>query len=317
MPRLTELERPLSLGTPGARTLATTTKTAPHTQESSPRWLLRALPWVELSAGSYRVNRRLTPSPERPDPRPLNRRGEVAIDLASGHRGEPRLPGTFPDYDPSPREYELSVSQAVLRVHTRVADLFSDTMDQTKEQLRLTVEAVREAQERELVGNPRFGLLHSADPKQRLTPRSGRPGPSDLDALLTRRRKTRYMLAHPLAIAAFGRECSATGVYPDSVEVDGSRMTAWRGVPILPCDKIPISRSGTSSILAFRTGEEDQGVVGLHQTGIPDEHLPGLSVRAMGIDERGITTYLVSAYYSVAVLVPDALGVLDGVEVYG
>ncbi|MFG1946016.1 family 2B encapsulin nanocompartment shell protein [Nonomuraea sp. NPDC048826] len=314
---MTEPDRPLSLGTPAARTLATTTKTAPQTQESSPRWLLRALPWVELSAGSYRVNRRLTPTPERPDPRPLNRRGEVAIELASGHSGEPTLPGTFPDYDPSPREYELSVSQAVVRIHTRVADLYSDPMDQTREQLRLTVEAVREAQERELVGNPAFGLLHSAGPAQRLTPRSGPPAPADLDALLTRRRKTRYLLANPLAIAAFGRQCSAAGVYPDSVEVDGSRMTAWRGVPILPCDKIPVSRSGTSSILALRTGEDDQGVVGLHPAGIPDEYRPGLSVRVMGIDERGITTYLVSAYYSVAVLVPDALGVLDDVEVYG
>lgn len=311
-----ELEGPLSLGTPAARTLATTTKTAPQTLESSPRWLLRALPWVELPAGSYRVNRRLTPTPERPDPRPVNRRGEVAIELASGHRGEPELPGTFPDYDPDPREYELSVSQAVLRIHTRVADLFSEPMDQTREQIRLTVEAIREAQERELIGNPGFGLLRNAHPSQRLTPRSGPPAPADLDNLLTRRRKTRYLLAHPLAIAAFGRQCSAAGVYPDSVEVDGSRMTAWRGVPILPCDKIPVSRSGTSAILALRIGEEDQGVVGLRPAEVPDEHLPGLSVRVMGLDERGITTYLVSAYYSAAVLVPDALGVLDDVEVY-
>ncbi len=81
-------------------------------------------------------------------------------------------------------------------------------------------------------------------------------------------------MAHPLAIAAFGRQCSACGVYLDSVELDGSRLSAWRGVPILPCDKIPVSGAGTSSILAFRTGEEDQGVVGLHQTGVPDEYGP-------------------------------------------
>ncbi|WP_438860693.1 hypothetical protein, partial [Amycolatopsis solani] len=38
-------------------------------------------------------------------------------------------------------------------------------------------------------------------------------------------------------------------------------------------------------------------------------------VRWMGISERAITSYLVSAYHSAAVLVPDALGVLDDVEV--
>jgi len=92
-------------------------------------------------------------------------------------------------------------------------------------------------------------------------------------------------------------------------------VTAWRGVPVLPCNKIPISDARTSSILVMRTGEEDQGVIGLHQTGIPDEYQPGLNVRFMGIDDRAIMSYLVSAYYSAAVLVPDALGVLEDIEI--
>ena len=70
----------------------------------------------------------------------------------------------------------------------------------------------------------------------------------------------------------------------------------------------------TTAILAMRTGESDQGVVGLHQTGIPDEYSPSLSVRFMGINEQAIMQYLVTAYYSAAVLVPDALGILDHVE---
>jgi hypothetical protein len=90
---------------------------------------------------------------------------------------------------------------------------------------------------------------------------------------------------------------------------------AWRGVPILPCNKIPISNTQTSSILVLRTGEEDQGVIGLHQTGIPDEYQPSLSVRFMGISEKAIVSYLVTAYYSAAVLVPDALGILEDVEI--
>jgi hypothetical protein len=65
----------------------------------------------------------------------------------------------------------------------------------------------------------------------------------------------------------------------------------------------------------MRTGEDNQGVVGLHQTGIPDEYQPSLSVRFMNINEKGIISYLVSAYYSAAVLVPDALGMLENVEI--
>ncbi len=65
----------------------------------------------------------------------------------------------------------------------------------------------------------------------------------------------------------------------------------------------------------MRTGEENQGVIGLHQTGLPDEYEPSLSVRFMGINEHAVMSYLVSAYYSAAVLVPDALGILEHVEI--
>jgi CRP-like cAMP-binding protein len=244
-----------------------------------------------------------------------NKHGEASIAVASGHDGEPVLPGTFVDYELSPREYELSVAQTVLQVHTRVADLYNQPMDQIEQQLRLTIEALRERQEHELINNRDFGLLHNADLDQRIHARVGPPTPDDLDELLSRRRKSQFFLAHPHAIAAFGRQCSRRGVHPQSVEVNGQAVTAWRGVPMLPCDKIPVSDSRTSSILVLRTGEEDQGVIGLHQTGIPHEFEPSLSVRFMGISDKAIISYLVSAYYSAAVLVPDALGILENVEI--
>ncbi|MFF7408223.1 family 2B encapsulin nanocompartment shell protein [Streptomyces lydicus] len=244
-----------------------------------------------------------------------NKHGEAAIELAAGHAGEPVLPGTFADYDMAPREYELSVAQTVLKVHSRVADLYNDPMNQLDQQLRLTVEALRERQEHELVNNREFGLLHNADLKQRLHTRSGPPTPDDLDELITRRRKTQFLLAHPRTIAAIGREWNARGIYPSTVECEGTAVRAWRGIPLLPCNKIPINPDQTSSILAMRVGEENQGVVGLHQTGIPDEYRPGLSVRFMGINDQAVINYLVSAYYSAAVLVPDALGILEDVEI--
>jgi len=245
-----------------------------------------------------------------------NKHGEAAIELTSGHAGESELAGTFVDYEITPREYELSVAQTVLRVHTRVADLYNNPMNQVQEQLRLTIEALRERQEDEMMNNRDFGLLHNADFSQRISTRTGPPTPDDLDELLaTVWKDPTVFLAHPRTIAAFGRECSRRGVYPQSIDMSGHMMPAWRGIPVLPCNKIPVSKTRTSSIVLLRTGLEKQGVIGLHQTGIPDEVQPSLNVRFMGISDKGIISYLVSAYYSAAVMVPDALGILENIEI--
>jgi CRP-like cAMP-binding protein len=242
--------------------------------------------------------------------------GQAEIELAAGHSGEPVLPATFVDYETSPREYELSVAQTVLQIHTRVADLFNEPMNQTEQQLRLTVEALKERKEHELINNRDFGLLHNADLKQRIHTRGGPPTPDDMDELLaTVWKDPTFFLAHPRTIAAFGQECSRRGIYPTSVDVGGNMVPAWRGVPIFPCNKIPISEERTSSILLLRTGEKNQGVIGLHHAGIPDELEPSLSVRFMGINEKAIISYLVTTYFSAAVLIPDALGVLESVEI--
>ncbi|MER5717145.1 family 2B encapsulin nanocompartment shell protein [Streptomyces sp. NPDC002132] len=244
-----------------------------------------------------------------------NRYGEKSVDLAAGHAGEADIPHTFVDYDARPREYELSIAQTVLRIHTRVADLYNQPMNQTEQQLRLTVEALKERQEHELVNNREFGLLHNCEYDQRLQPHDGVPSPDDLDELLSRRRGTKMLLAHPRTISAIGRELNKRGLVPETIDLAGNRIPTWRGVPIYPCNKIPVTEARTSSIIALRLGEQEQGVIGLRQSGIPDEIEPSLSVRFMGINEQAIIKYLVTAYYSAAVLVPDALGVLENVEI--
>jgi hypothetical protein len=202
-------------------------------------------------------------------------------------------------------------------VHTRVADLFNNPMNQVEEQLRLTIEALRERQEHELINNLDFGLLHQTEFSQRISTRTGPPTPDDVDELLaTVWKDPDVMLAHPRTIAAFGRECNRRGVYPQSIDFSGHKMPAWRGVPLLPCNKIPVTKDHqTSSIVLMRTGLDKQGVIGLHQTGLPDEVQPGLNVRFMGISEQAIMSYLVTAYYSAAIMVPDAIGILENVEV--
>jgi hypothetical protein len=103
-------------------------------------------------------------------------------------------------------------------------------------------------------------------------------------------------------------------VPPPTVSLFGSQFLTWRGIPLIPSDKVPMTDGKTSFIL-LRVGDKRQGVVGLYQPGLPGEQGPGLSVRFMGINKNAIASYLISLYCSLAVHSDDALAVLEDVEV--
>jgi hypothetical protein len=274
-------------------------------------------------------------APGRTVQRPMNEYGESDFAtyrsggdgfFSNGDGGNGRredLPGGFADYEETPHEYPLSSLQTVVQIRTNIADLYNSPYDQLREQMRHAIETIKEREESELINSKEFGLLKSAARTMRITARHGAPTPDAMDDLLSLVwKKPAFFLAHPRAIAAFGRECTARGVPPPTVQMFGSAFLTWRGVPLVPCDKLQVDGSarsrlgqGTTNILLMRVGEKEQGVVGLHQPGIPNEHLPSLSVRFMGIDRSGIASYLVTQHFSAAVLTPDALGVLENVEV--
>jgi hypothetical protein len=288
-----------TLGEAGARQLANTTKTPPQMLAITPRWLISLLPWTPVEAGTYRVNRVV----------------EAPTDIECSPQEEIDLPETFVDYEEKPREYTLNAVTTIVDVQTRVSDLYRSPYDQIREQLRLTIEKVKERQEGELINNSEYGLLNNAAPSMRIKTRKGAPTPDDLDELIARVwKEPAFFLAHPRAIAAFGRECTRRGVPPPTVSLFGSPFLTWRGIPLVPSDKLYVNDDKTS-ILLLRVGEKKQGVIGLFQPGLPGEVSPSLSVRFMGINRKAIASYLVSLYCSVAVLVEDALGVLEDVDV--
>jgi hypothetical protein len=295
-----------ALSSAGARKLANTTKTPVQQPAITPRWLTLLLQWKPLEAGVLRVNR-------------VN--SEHPVEVACAVAGEEPLPAAFVDYAQKPREYTLSAISTVLKINTRVADLFSSPFDQVREQLRLTIEAVKERQEDQLINNEDYGLLNNVDPSMRVSTRKGPPTPDDLDELISRVwKEPAFFLAHPRAIAAFGRECTRRGVPPPTVTLFGSPFLTWRGLPLVPSDKLSVTGDspaggGKSNILLLRVGEKKQGVIGLFQPGLPGEQSPGLSVRFMGIDQSSLASYLISLYCSAAVLTHDALGVLENVDV--
>ncbi|MCC8144842.1 MAG: cyclic nucleotide-binding domain-containing protein [Tannerellaceae bacterium] len=253
----------------------------------------------------------------------VNDHGEKHIDLVSGHEEDNIIPETYIDYEENPREYSLNTLQTVVRVHTRVSDLYNDPYNQLEQQVRLSIESIKERQEWELINNRHFGLLANVEPGFRISTRYGAPTPDDLDELLSLVWKSPgFFLAHPRAIAAFERECTWRGVPPVTTKIFDTEVITWRGIPIIPSDKIEIegqyltSRGvGTTSIILIRVGEEEQGVVGLHQTGIPGEIAPSLSARLMGLDKFGVASYLLTQYFSLAPLTYDAVAVLENVEV--
>lgn len=297
---MAETDVQLALSDNAARQLANATKTVPQLSTISPRWLVHLLQWLPVEAGIYRLNRVKNPQ---------------QVQVACAKRDESELPQTFVDYDDEPREYFLNAVSTVLDVHTRVSDLYSSPYDQIKEQLRLTIETIKERQESELISNPDYGLLANISDEQRVFPLTGAPTPDDLDELLTKVwKEPAFFLAHPQAIAAFGRECTRRGVPPPTVSLFGAQFLTWRGVPLVPSDKVPVA-DGKSKILLLRVGEKRQGVVGLYQPGLPGEQSPGLSVRFMGINRNAIASYLISLYCSLAILTEDAAAVLEDVEI--
>ena len=141
-----------SIGEKAARQLANTTKTPPQWRGATPRWLTQMLPWAPVEAGVYRLNQALD--------------DDFAV-KCSPEQGE-ALPTGLSGYDMQPREYVLSLCTTTIQVDTRISDLFRSPYDQTKEQLTLAVEKLKEKQENELLNNRSYGLMNNADPEMRV-----------------------------------------------------------------------------------------------------------------------------------------------------
>ena len=299
-----------ALGKEVAYNLANVAKTRPQFQSITPRWLTKLLEFKGLESGIYRVNKVVE--------------GDTPLDvLCSSEKKSDIIPQGYVEYELKPREYVLNSISTIINVNTAVQDVFSSPYDQAKEQLALAIESLRERQESQIINNDDYGLLKNVADSQRIQTRNGAPTPDDLDELITKVwKEPSFFLAHPRAIAAFERECTKRGVPPVTVNLAGGTFITWRGIPLIPTNKLlvdglkePKSQSGKTNILLLRTGEAKRGVIGLYQAGMKDEASRGLSVRYRGIDDKGVASYLLSLYCSAAILADDALAVLEDVEV--
>ncbi|MDR3238540.1 MAG: hypothetical protein LBT44_00390 [Clostridiales bacterium] len=290
--------------------LADVTKTRPQYGALTPRWLTRFLEFKALETGIYRINKVIE--------------GDTPLDVLCSQ--DPRsieIPQGYIAYQKTPRELQLISVSTIVNVDTKVSDVYSAPYDQIGEQIALAIESLKERQESQIINNESYGLLSGAAAGQRVRTLKGAPTPDDLDELITKVwKEPSFFLAHPRAIASFGRECTRRGVPPVTEYMHGGHFLLWRGIPILPTDKLfvdgrknPAAKNGKTNILLVRTGENKRGVIGLYQANVPGEMSRGLSVRFRGIDDNGVASYLLSLYCSTAILADDAVGVLEDVEV--
>ncbi len=300
----------VALGKKAAYNLADVNKTRPQYGALTPKWITKVLEFKGLDSGIYRINK--------------VKEGETPLDvLCSVEKKSDIIPQGFVEYEEEPRELQLASISTIINVDTAVADVYGSPYDQVKEQLDLAIESLRERQESQLINNDDYGLLKNVPDSQRIQTRNGAPTPDDLDELITKVwKEPSFFLAHPRAIAAFERECTKRGVPPVTANIAGGTFICWRGIPIIPTDKLlvdglknPKSKSGKTNILLVRTGEAKRGVIGLFQRNLKNEQSRGLSVRFRGIDDKGVASYLLSLYCSAAILSDDAIAVLEDVEV--
>lgn len=301
-----------ALDAKAAYNLANVTKTKPQYGALTPKWLTKVLEFKGLETGIFRVNKVVE--------------GDTPLDvLCSQTKKSDIIPDGYIEYETEPREYRLNSISTIINVNTAIEDVYSSPYDQVQEQLALAIDSLRERQESQLINNDDYGLLKNVPDSQRIRPirEDGRPTPDDLDELISKVwKEPSFFLAHPRAIAAFERECTRRGVPPVTANIAGGTFILWRGIPIIPTDKLlvdglkkPESQSGKTNILLVRTGEAKRGVIGLFQAGLKNEHSRGLSVRFRGIDDKGVASYLLSLYCSAAILADDAIAVLEDVEV--
>ena len=319
------------LRTESARVLSNPQKSRPFWGGRSPKWICRVIQSIEsgcvpVSGGAYQVNRVDQPflpiqvshasSPTELPARDLR--------ISNSHGEGTPLDVSFAEYDTSPRTVELATIQTVVKIHSRVAALYSDRFDQVEQQLTIAADYMYETKENLIFNHPDYGLLNNVAPKLKIAA-AGPATPDVLDDLMSRVWKMPDVyVMHPETLDAFHRECNGRGLIPESVQMFGSSFTAWRGLPILPTNKLHLVSGGkevkdgkmvdrkpgsaTSNVLLMRIGELKQGVVSLYAAGSGgSDRFPFINVDFMSHSDEAVSSYLMTMYAAMAVCTPGAL----------
>lgn len=314
-----------------ARVLSNPHKSRPYWGGRSPKWICRIIQSIEsgcipVTGGAYQINRVNQPFLPIQVSHASSPTSLPAKDLriVNSHAEGTALDASFADYDPDPRIIELATIQSVVQIHTRIAALYSDRYDQVEQQLTIAADYMYETKENLIFNHTDYGLLNNVAPKLTITD-AGPPTPDVLDDLLSRVWKMPDVyVMHPEALDAFHREANSRGLTPESVQMFGSSFSAWRGLPIVPTNKLHLVSGGeevddgqmvdrrrgeaTTNVLLMRIGELRQGVVSLYAAGSEGtDRFPFITVDFMSHSDEAVSSYLMTMYAAMAVCTPGAL----------
>lgn len=326
-----EVSTPDLLRAENARVLSQSQKSRPYWGGRSPKWICRVIQGTEggclpVTGGIFeinQVNQPFLPIQAAHSGTPLNLPAKD-LQIHHSHDEGESIGHSFVDYSVEPRRIELQTIQSVVKVHRRIAELYSDQHDQLELQIGIVADYMYETKENLIFNHPDYGLLNNVAPKLQLG-KVGPPSPDVLDDMLSRVWKMpEYFVMHPEVLDGFRRELNSRGLVAETVTMFGHAFTAWRGLPILPTNKLHLMVDGedlqdpqiaervrgeaTSTILLMRIGEPKQGVVSLYAAGSEGtDRLPFINVDFMSLDNSAVASYLMTMYAGMGVLTPGCL----------
>lgn len=328
-----------------AELLSSSQKSIPFWGGKTPRWICQAFlatkACIPVKGGIYRINQaeegffNAPLAEENYLDYPLTKTAVPEImpmqdmkDKFAHREGEP-LNTSFAAYREKPREIKLEIIQTVLKIHTRIPELYSETHNQLEQQMMLAAEYIYETKENLIFNHHDFGMLNQCAPS--LKSNKERPlTPDVLDTLLhTIWKRPDFFVMHPVALMVFHKEANRLGITLETCEMLGGIFTMWRGLPILPSNKLYLYyRPGkhketahlhmldrpdgtcTTNVVLLRMGEAKQGVVSLFAEGTEGtKRFPLIKIDYMGTDDASIASYLMTMYAGIAVTVPGSLAV--------
>ena len=323
----------------GAKVLSHPEISRPYWGGRSPRWICRFFNkygCVPVEGGALRINElteKFIPV-QKSVSTSLLELPTGNLNVSHSHIEGSLLDSSYAQYNQNPKEVQLQPIQSITRFPTRLQTLYSNVEDQLFDQLALIAETIYETKENLIFNHPEYGLLHQVKPALKMT-HDGPPSPSLLDDMLSRVWKMPDVwVMHPEALQAFHDEANKLGISLESKEFFGSALTCWRGLPILPTNKLYLINDhnrdksaiektvynlddrmrgqSKTHVVLLRIGEKKQGAISLFPKGMTgSKAFPLIDIDFMGIDEFGNAKYMLSTYSAIAILTPGALAVAE------
>ena len=285
-----------------AKHVALPHKTKPFWEKTTPRWIDKFVDTIGIENGIYQINKVSDDS------------NQVKFDISEYGQ----IPESNVSFDPKPERIELVSIETLIKVPAKINDIYNIPHNQTDIQVSLTLEKIFEKKEQLLFyfgmtediydeGQTKYGLYNYCKTKNKcMTYKGSSFNLNILDEMLSNVwiKPTMFIL-HPELLKLVLSACTTAGIYPGYVEMFGATFSTWRGIPLVPCDKL--FRKNTYDIFLIRTGERDNGVVQLYNNNISANGVPSLVVKENSTDDYGLISYRVSYYFNIAVLSKDSV----------